>query len=238
MSEQLSRTIPGVGLIEFEESEKSRAYWFTAEGNKRRTRLPSVTTVLRGTWPKPQLLEWYAQHGRETETLLERASERGKAVHDFVAQFMESGELMSFGLFPEAHRGYVQAAASFLYDFYPQPVAVERLVVHPEFRYAGRLDLIAMVEGERLLLDFKTNTHGRIYAEAHVQATAYAIADERCGGEPIAGTLLVGLAEDGTYNPVRGVDGSKVWGMLRSAYDELAKFEKATGAVGLEAVPA
>lgn len=233
----LRREIPGVGVIEFEEDEKRRAYWFTPDGGKRRQRMPSVTTILRGTWPKPALLEWYAKHGRETDTLLEHASQRGKAVHHFVEVFMATGDLLPFEHFAAEHRGYLQAAARFLWDFYPQPIAVERLVVHPEYRYAGRLDLIAMVEGTATLLDFKSNTHGRIYSEAHVQATAYAIADERCGGDPVAHTLLVGLAEDGTYKPVMGRDGTKLWTAALSFYDELRKFERTGDAVSEQGAP-
>jgi PD-(D/E)XK nuclease superfamily protein len=234
----LERIVPGVGTIVFEQDDKRRVYWFTPEGGKRRQRMPSVTTILRATWPKPALLEWYAKHGRDTETLLERAAERGKAVHAFVERFMATGDLMAFSDFPAGHHGYLQAAARFLWDFFPQAIATERLVVHPELKYAGRLDLIAMVDGEPTLLDFKSNTHGRVYTEAHVQATAYAIADERCGGEPITRTMLVGLAEAGDYHPVAGHDGTKLWGAALTFYDELRRFEKVAEATSQQGAPA
>ena len=233
----LTRQIPGVGRLDFEESETYRAYWFTAEGGKRRQRFPSVTTILRNTWPKPALLEWYATHGRETDTLLERAATRGKTVHAFVEHYMRTGDLMEWDELPAEYHGYLQAAARFLWDFFPQPIAVERLVVHPEMRYAGRLDLIAMVDGVPTLLDFKSNTHGRVYAEAHVQATAYAIADERCGGDPINSFMLVGLAEDGSYKPVIGRDTPKLWGAALAFYGEMRKFEKAIDGASQQGAP-
>jgi hypothetical protein len=226
---ELSRDIPGVGLVEFEETDKRRNYWFTPEGGKRRQRMPSVTSILRQTWPKPALLEWYAKHGRETETLLEKASLRGKAVHKFVEVYMATGELMDVTEFAEDHRPYLRGVARFLWDYNPEPLAVERLIVHPEMRYAGRLDLVAGIRDKITLLDFKSNPRGRVYSEAHVQATAYAIANERCGDEAIDQTLVVGISDSGDYNPVFGSDAAKLWGSVLAFYGELRKFERAVG---------
>ena len=225
---ELARLIPGVGQIDYIETEKSRAYWFTAEGNKRRSRFPSVTTILRATWPKPALLEWYARHGAEAETLLEIAANRGKAVHRFVQVYMETGDLMDVSDYPPEFQPYLRGVARFLWEADPQPLAVEQLIVHPEYRYAGRLDLIAMVGGKRTLLDFKSNPRGRIYTEAHVQATAYAIANERCGDAPVEQTLLIGVSDAGDYFPVIGGDAVKLWGNVLAFYGEMRKFERTT----------
>lgn len=225
----LERTIAGVGLIEFIETEKSRAYWFTPEGAKRRQRMPSVTSIIRNGWPKPALLEWYARHGSAAEGLLKAASDRGKAVHKFVEVYMATGELMDVADFPEEYRPFLRGAARFIWDYDPAPLAVERLVVHPEFRYAGRLDLIAGVRNKVTLLDFKSNPRGRVYSEAHVQATAYAIANERCGDEAVDQVMVVGISDSGDYNPVIAADAAKLWGSLLAFYGELRKFERATG---------
>jgi hypothetical protein len=231
---RLERFVPGIGTVEFVESERRRDYWLLPEGGERRRRMPSVTSILRRTWPKPALLEWYAREGRHAETLLEQASARGKAVHKFVETFMESGDLLPWDDFPSEWHGYLQGVARFLWEHQPQPLAVERLVVYPELNYAGRLDLIAAVDGAPTLLDFKSNPKGRIYDEAHVQAHAYKIADGRCGGDEIAGTLLVGIAEDGTYHPVPGADASKIWGSILDFYKTLARFDKELEKVGVK----
>src|SRR5262245_45809316 len=92
----LERQVDGLGLIQFEQTfnedgtNKRRDYWFTADGNTRRRRMASVTGILRETWPKPALLQWYARHGTGAETLLEEASRRGTAVHRFVQHYMET----------------------------------------------------------------------------------------------------------------------------------------------------
>lgn len=228
---RLERTIAGIGTVEFVESEKRRDYWLMPEGGERRRRMPSVTSILRGTWPKPGLLEWYAREGRGVDTALEQASARGRAVHSFVETYMTTGDLLPWEDFPAEWHGYLQGIARFLWDRQPVPIAVERLVVHPEFGYAGRLDLIAEMDG-RTLLDFKSNPKGRVYHEAHVQTHAYAIADERCGEPPVDRIVVVGVAEDGTYSEVPGADASKVWASVLDFYKSLARFDKEVGKVG------
>src|SRR4051812_44030565 len=86
----VSREIRGVGRLDFEQSERRRDYWLLPEGAQRRTRLPSVTSILRDTWPKPALLEWYAREPNAS-AILKTASERGKAVHRFVETYLTTG---------------------------------------------------------------------------------------------------------------------------------------------------
>src|SRR5262245_20406679 len=127
---RLERTIPGVGVLEFVESEKRREYWFRADGNTRRTRIPSVTTMFRATWPKPGLLEWYAREGAAVDSALEQASRRGKAVHHFVEVFMSTGDILPFSDFPTEYAPYLTAVARFLWKYDPKPLAVEQLVCY------------------------------------------------------------------------------------------------------------
>jgi hypothetical protein len=226
----LTREIEGIGLLEFVETDKSRAYWLTPPGAKRRQRLPSVTTILRGSWPKSDgLLEWLIRQANP-EAVREEAADRGKAVHKFVETYLTTGELLPFDDFPAAWHGYLRGAAGFLWDHDPQPLAVERLVCHPELRYAGRLDLIATLRDApdaATLLDFKSNPKGNVYGEAHAQAAGYVIADARCGGDPIERVRLVGIAEDGSYQVVEGADASPIWHTSIEFYYALQRFEKA-----------
>lgn len=52
-----------------------------------------------------------------------------------------------------------------------RPILSERLVYSEAHRYAGTLDLVALVDGVSTLVDFKTSKS--IYAEAHLQNVAY-----------------------------------------------------------------
>lgn len=231
---RLNRTIPGVGLIEFTESETQRAYWLTPEDGKRRVRLPSVTTILDGVWPKQWLLSWYAKYGEAAPGMSASAAERGTAVHAYIERYFTEGTFAPVDDYPEDVRPYLQGAAGFLWEHDPEPLAVEWLVCHPEMKYAGRLDLIATLEGARnvpVLLDFKSNQKGRIYPQAHVQASAYRLAHERCGGTAQIGrALLVGIAEDGTYDAVEGVDAVKLWGNAVDFYRDRQAFERQVSA--------
>jgi hypothetical protein len=225
----IARELPGIGTLEFVESDKRREYWLLPEGGQRRTRLPSVTSVLRDTWPKPQLLEWYAREGANASAVLANASRRGKAVHKFLETFLTTGELLPWDVFPRDFRPFLEGAARFIWTYDPKPVAVERLVCHPEHRYAGRLDLLAGVEGALTLVDYKSNPKGVVYPEAHVQAAAYSIADHRCGGEPVERVLLIGLGEDGSMHPVEGnvSEAKKVWGSALDFYTQIGRLKRA-----------
>lgn len=228
---QVHRDVEGVGRIEFTQTEKRREYWLLPEGGQRRSRLPSVTTILRDTWPKPALLEWYSREPNAS-AILANASMRGKNVHRFVETFLTTGEILPFDAFPVDHRSFLKGAARFLFEYTPEPLAVERLVCHPELRYAGRLDLIArLADAPDLvtLVDFKSNPKGNVYHEAHVQGMAYVMADKRCGGDEIDRVLLVGLDENGNVNPVIGNmhEAAKVWGAALDWYGQIKRLEKA-----------
>ncbi|MET0996903.1 MAG: hypothetical protein ABWY20_23825 [Mycobacterium sp.] len=205
-----SRQIPGVGLLEYEE-QPYRRYWLTPEGGKRRRRLPSVTTILRESWAKPELVAWAARTGDQIDTVREAAFARGKAVHRFIETYMATGELLPTGEFEPTYRPFIEGAAAFLFEYDPQPEAVEQLVCHPELGYAGRFDLRARVHGHSAILDFKTGSEARVYAEAHVQTFAYALADERCGAPLAEQRLIVGIGEDGSHRVVQGGDATELW---------------------------
>lgn len=230
---RIERDIPDVGLLEFIETHEQRAYWLTAPGAKRRTRLPSVTTILKGTWPRSAALQAWID--RQADGGAERKSdgaERGKAVHDYIERSLRTGVPAPVEHYPAEYHGYLTGAAGFLWDFdpWPAPDGVERLVCHPERRYAGRLDLIADLadrRGASTLLDFKSNPKGAIYPEAHAQTTAYVEADERCGAPRVERVLLVGISEDGEYNVVEGIDASAVWLATLEFQAALRRHEKA-----------
>jgi hypothetical protein len=216
---RIERDVPGVGLIEFVESERHRAYYFTKPDGTRQ-RLPSVTTIIGATWPKPALMRWYAKHGDEATDKLKAASTRGKAVHTFIENYLDRGAMV-FPDDPELH-GYLQGAARFLLEYAPEPEAIELLVVHPELRYAGRLDLRAMVRGERAIVDFKTSPSGAVYPEAHVQALAYGLADVECGAPPARRLYIVGLSETGEAFVHESRATEALWRNMRESYDLMA----------------
>lgn len=204
-----SRYIPGVGRLDFAQTDRRREYWLLPDGGQRRRRLPSVTTILGDTWSQAGLLNWYKREPNAAALLME-GQDRGKAVHRWVESAM-GGTVLPFSDFEADYRPWVQAAARFMFEHQPEAIDIERLVCHPELGYAGRLDLLAMLDGQRTLLDFKTSAGGNVYAKAHVQTWAYALADERCGGDPIERRVVVGLSGDGSYRIVESPAAGELW---------------------------
>src|SRR4051812_3911783 len=222
----VTRDIPGVGRLDFEQTEKRRDYWLLADGGQRRTNLPSVTAILRRTWPgSERLLNWQGSLGNsEAKRVRNEAAEVGRDTHRFIETFLRTGELLGFGDFPENRKPYLQGAAQFLFEHQPRPVpdGVERLVCHPEHRYAGRLDLLAVLKdsGALTLLDYKTSAAGNIYAKGHVQGCGYSLADARCGGDPVERIGVVGINSEGRYRiawtPVK--EAGQVWADILTYY--------------------
>jgi hypothetical protein len=127
------------------------------------------------------------------------AADRGLDVHGELEQFMLTGNGPSLKGKPEHHRGFLMAMTDWLIVRNPEPVAVERIVVHPEDGYAGRLDLRARINGALTTVDAKTQEKAAIYPGAHYQVNLYERAEIRCGGEPADRMLVVVFAANGEW---------------------------------------
>jgi hypothetical protein len=212
----LTREIPGVGRLEFHETDKRREYRLLPEGKERRVKLPSVTTILGNVWSDQGLLQWVMREPNARQ-VRDAGVARGKDCHRFIETYLRDGVLLKFSDFDPEIKPYLQAAARFIFEREPEPVTdgVERLICHPELRYAGRLDLLATLNDSPALtlLDYKSNPQGRVYAKAHAQLMGYAVADRRCGGEPIERCAVVGLTGEGAYRLVETPmdEAAQVW---------------------------
>lgn len=152
---------------------KNREYVIDGE------RLPSVTEVLRGVG----LIRGFGS----CEHL-----ERGTAVHEACCA-VDLG--LDYDL-PEEWKGYVMAYMAFLSDFRPEPVMIEQGVWHDVHRYAGTLDRVYLIDGERWIADIKTGSPERYYP---VQLAAYSA----CLPKPIWKRMVVLLKESGEYGVLR-----------------------------------
>jgi hypothetical protein len=226
----VSREIPGVGRLDFEQTERNRGYWLLPEGGQRRQRLQSVTSILELIWPQAGLINWLKREP-DAAAKSQAGIDRGKATHAFLETWFRDGVLRPFSDFDPEYRPWLQAAARFIYEQNPTPVEVERLVCHPELRYAGRLDLLARIADDpRLTLwDFKTSRDGNVYSKAHLQTWAYALADRRCGGEPIERRAVVGFSDHGTYEIRESPDAEQVWGTGLKHLEAMNAFMRAVG---------
>lgn len=75
-----------------------------------------------------------------------------------------------------------------------RPILSEQVVYSETHRYAGTLDLVAIVDGVRTLIDFKTSKS--IYAEAHLQNVAYQMALAEMGQTPCEAGAIVRIPKN------------------------------------------
>lgn len=99
------------------------------------------------------------------------AADIGSRVHRLVEQ-------LANGMEPEVtdeEAPYVASYRAFLAAYRPRFLAVEEMVCSLRHSYAGTLDAIAVIGGERWLLDVKTGSG--VYPETALQLAGYAAAD-------------------------------------------------------------
>lgn len=125
--------------------------------------VPSVTQCLKAAG--------VIDYSMIPQDVLQRASIRGTAVH-LACQYFDEDRLDETTLDPEI-ANYLEGYKAFLLDTGFQPARIEERVYHPLHRYAGTLDRTGTLNGQLVLVDFKTG----IMLEGHrAQLAAYAMA--------------------------------------------------------------
>lgn len=159
--------------------------------------LTGVTTALGTALAKPALTKWAARlsaeyvvdHWDELQDMTPTARmaavagahavrnrsalKRGSEIHKHGEQLARTGETEEL---PPELVGPIRSYATWLDRHRVQPLVVEAPVVNRRWRYAGTLDLIAVVDAEPWLLDLKTAAlpwKGQPYPESVLQLTAY-----------------------------------------------------------------
>jgi hypothetical protein len=233
-----------------------RAYYVTEPGSEKRKRTVSVTTLIKDIIPV-DLTRWGEEHGirgtieafrrgeLDVEHTDEDAVERVRAlklgadaardrrategvnVHNLLEQWMVSETVPNPADHPPEVHGYIQALARWVMAVQPQVLAVERLVYSRTYGYAGRVDLLARIDGTVTLVDLKTQPRAGIYASAHIQAAMYALALEECGDEQPTAMRIVVLAEDGRFREMEVLATPETVGAALSWYREIKPIDSA-----------
>lgn len=205
-----------------------RAYHYTPPGDTKRQRMISVTSLLALVLPKPGLVYWSEKHGilgaveairrgdmnPETEldpvavvralhlgmeAARDRAADRGLDVHGLLEDYMRTGAPPTLKDRPVEHHGFVRGLAGWLLKDRPEPITVEEVVCSPDDGYAGRLDLIANIDGTRTLIDLKSAEKAAAYDSAHLQLGLLRRAMIASGDEPPEHSKVVVVAADGAF---------------------------------------
>lgn len=134
----------------------------------------------------------------------DEGADRGKAIHLGLHTFATTGEPPNPADLPGAWRPWLSGAMSAALALGLSPeslIEAEQIVCHPSYRYAGRPDLYARVNGLRTLIDYKTGK-GRVFEQAHYQTRLYAECFEHCELDPPDRIVIVGIDESGGFEPV------------------------------------
>jgi hypothetical protein len=123
---------------------------------------------------------------------LRAAGIRGRMVH-LASEHLDNG-LLDWDDLDEALEPYLRAYQCWLDDIGFEPIAIERMVYHEHFRYAGRLDRIGMIGRHKWLVDLKSG----ILLPGHAYQTAAYLGTLP---EPLTyERMLLQLCSDGTYH--------------------------------------
>ena len=150
---------------------------------------------------------------------------RGTAMHTAMEDLISGREINPETL--ETYPGYCAGMMAWFQREHPEPIFQEVVVGSPKHGgFAGRLDLLAMINGKRTLLDLKTSASGGIYSPAHAQAAGYALAMTECGLEAPERCVLLGIGEQGTVVEEEGQATADDFLQMLQAYNTKRSLEK------------
>ncbi len=154
--------------------------------------IPSVTTLMK---PLSEI-----HYGGIDEATLNRAADRGTAVHNAIENLVKYG---IEDIEPD-FAGYLDAFRAWMKDYEVKPFVSETKIYHKLLRYAGTADMGCEERGVNTLVDFKT-TSALIPMLVGVQLEAYSRAEESHGIR-YDNTVALQLRSDGTYRRHTGKD--------------------------------
>lgn len=151
--------------------------------------VPSVTTIL-SAYPKGAFFEqWLKENGEDADKKRDAAAYSGSIVHGLTEQYDKgevvsllgtSGEIKFSSLEWKMFEKYIEftKVTSPLYE------SIEETFVSEDLGYAGTVDRIAVIGGERWLIDIKTSNS--MHKTQHLQLASYVkLYNERYPDKPI-----------------------------------------------------
>jgi len=153
--------------------------------------MPSVTQILQA--------EGFINYDGIPEAIREFAMARGTAVHE-ACEYWDQDDLNIDDL-DEELEGYLEAWKSFKKDRRFSPTEIEKPVYQEDYRYAGKLDRLGTLDGDKAVVDIKT---GKVQKWTGLQLAAYEYAETGFFGK--LRRIAVELRSDGTYQPTEFED--------------------------------
>ena len=178
--------------------------------------VPSVTTVMN---PLSRSL-----YKGVDEAILNKAADRGTAVHNAI----ETYTLYGIEDIDPEFRGYFDAYVKWYEDYDPICLANECKVYHKILRYAGTADMPVIINGQLILVDFKTSASVNKMLTG-VQLEAYSKAYESHGFS-FDGKAILHLKNNGKYGwtfyPKNDTESWEVFGALLTVHNHIRKYKR------------
>lgn len=143
-----------------------------------------------------------ARRGMDWFTNRDKKAQAGTHVHQKILEELAAGRVPSLADVAEDERGPAQGVISWWADVRPEPIASEFGVYSAAYQFAGRVDLLALIEGKRTIVDLKT---GWVGPGSHGQLAGYKLAAEESGYGPIHRTMLLKVTPEGGYAEYEGL---------------------------------
>lgn len=183
-------------LVRFE-TDISHYYWLDGEF------LPGVSSILSEAAPTPYGLKlfWQQNTQEEADRIFGTAGDFGSKMHDAFERLLLAQELDLLNDYPtEREKKTLLSFQDWFSYFKPSKFESEQPVASKKYKYAGTLDFVGMISGQKWLIDFKTSN--AIHFSHQLQVLAYKQAYEESYGIKID---HVGIARFGTTHKGNGI---------------------------------
>lgn len=155
------------------------------------------------------------------------AARRGTAVHKHALQALAEGRpVPDFDMLTEEEAGYARGVMAFWHEREPVTILSEQVVCDGALGVAGRLDLVATIDGKRVLVDCKTS--GFVPVKHHTQLAGYDHCLTACGFDGCEGHLILQVGPDGSYDLVPGVASPEDFLAAVDVYRRAAAIQRAS----------
>lgn len=155
------------------QNDGKRIYVVEDEKGKDDGEYVSVTSKLSDTVPMGEGFYKYlgnADSYRATQEYMKKRGQIGTKVHDY-CEMVAKGERYSLTNEKKEVRKRVEQFCNWMSKYSPKIIDTEFVVFCKEFNYAGRVDLLAEIDGDRVLIDYKTSKD--VYDKHKLQLMLY-----------------------------------------------------------------
>lgn len=216
---------------------KDHSYWQSYNPVKDTCsgRVAGASTVSKcaGTTNVDGLLDWavrLANEGKDWREEQQAKGDTGQGAHDVLEALAKT-----LTVFP--HTLQERAVVQWWNRRGPAALDCERIVYSPTYGFAGRYDLLALVDDQRVLYDLKTSTY--VKPEHLVQLNLYELARREVGFEPADAMAIIHVDRSGDcreipvpINPDWAIHALAVYGMGKALRSHITKATKEANVVG------